>query len=276
MGATAAPRAPFPGWQRAPAPVSASSSASISPRVSQGGKSRDGAPIAAISDTRSEHPRKLSGKTERVVPKVDRRTALILGASGIAAAGAFGTWRLLSSFGSADPNSIAVLPFENLSGDSAKGYLSDGLAAELRARLARNPLLSVVGQASSNFFRDRSDSSATIAGKLAVANLLDGNVRVDADQIRIAVELIDGSSGFSKWSNSFDRPMAKLLSLQGQIAETVSAALAAEWGGKDEHVQSGDTANISAFEAFLRGRTYSIPIVTRLPIAEHSRNSPRL
>ena len=123
-----------------------------------------------------------------------------------------------------------MLPFENLSGDAAKRYLSDGLAAELRSRLARNSLLNVVGQASSNAFRDRPASSATIARKLGVAKLLDGNVRADDSQVRIAVELIDGATGFSTWSQSFDRPMTNLLELQSEIAAAVSTALAAQLG----------------------------------------------
>ena len=120
--------------------------------------------------------------------------------------------------------------------------------------LFRSPLLSVVGQASSNVFRDRELNSADIARKLKVASLLDGNVRMDAQQIRIAVELIDGATGFSKWTQSFDGPLTNLLALQSQVAETVSSALAAELGAKDAHAQSGDTRNIMAFEAYLRGK----------------------
>ena len=75
--------------------------------------------------------------------------------AGIAAAGSgFAAWRWLLSPRAALANGIAVLPFENLSGDPAQQYLSDGLAAELRAKLARNLLLNVVGQASSNAFRE--------------------------------------------------------------------------------------------------------------------------
>ncbi|HUE78975.1 MAG TPA: TIR domain-containing protein [Sphingomicrobium sp.] len=201
-------------------------------------------------------------ETARTVPvpppsriRLDRRAALAAGGAAAVAVGGFATWRFLLAPEDARANSVAVLPFQNLSGDSGQQYLSDGMAAELRAKLSRNPLLRVVGQASSNAFRDRSESSRAIAGKLRVANLLDGNVRAVPGQVRIAVELIDGESGFSKWSNSFDRPVNNLLQLQSDIADAVSAALSAELGGGDEpRERSGGTSDVAAFDFYLRGK----------------------
>ena len=162
---------------------------------------------------------------------LDRRTLLVGGAAAGVAAGGLAIWRLALSPQVALANTIAVLPFENLSGEPGKQYLSDGLAAELRARLARNPLLHVVGQVSSNSFRDRSENSRDVSRKLNVANLLDGNVRIADNAIRVAVELIDGASGFSKWSTSFDRPLSNLLALQdSDVANAVSAALSSRLG----------------------------------------------
>ena len=202
----------------------------------------------------------LMGRTDDVVPGhprrgLDRRAVLAAGAAVAVAGGGFAAWQLLLKPSPALANSIAVLPFENLSRDTGQQYLSDGVAAELRAKLARNPLLTVVGQASSNAFRDGSQSSKTIARKLGVANLLEGNVRTAGDQVRIAIDLIDGNSGFSKWSNSFDRPLTNLLQVQSDIADAVTAALSAALGGKREtHERSGDTANVAAFDAYLRAK----------------------
>lgn len=191
----------------------------------------------------------------RSAPRVSRRALLGAGGAAAVAAGGFATWKWVIAPDAAAANSIAVLPFQNLSGDSAQQYLSDGLAAELRARLARNPLLRVVGQASSNAVRDRSDTSRAIARKLGVASLLDGNVRAQGNAIRIAVELIDGDSGFSRWSKSFDRGMDNLLQLQLDVAESVSAALSAELeGGQEARDRSGGTENVAAFDAFLQGK----------------------
>ena len=202
----------------------------------------------------------LMGRTDSIPPGkprlgLDRRAVLGAGAAVAVAGGGFAAWRLLLKPDPALANSIAVLPFENLSGDAGQQYLSDGVAAELRAKLARNPLLTVVGQASSNAFRDRAEGSKAIARKLRVANLLEGNVRAAGDQVRIAIDLIDGGSGFSKWSNSFDRPLTNLLQVQSDIADAVTAALSAALGGSREtHSRSGDTANVAAFDAYLRAK----------------------
>ena len=187
--------------------------------------------------------------------RLDRRAALAGGgAVGIAVLG-FGVWRYTRS-GSADANSIAVLPFENLSGDVSKAYLSDGLSAELRSTLSRNPLLRVVGQASSNKFRDHTEDSRGIARKLDVESLLDGNVLVAGNMIRIAVELIDGSSGFSRWSEKFERPLGNILQLQEDVANAVDAALSARLSGSalESQARSGGTKDPAAFDAYLRGK----------------------
>ena len=188
-------------------------------------------------------------------PVVSRRVVIGAGGAAVAAAGGLAAWTWIIAPQGAEANSIAVLPFQNLSGDSKQQYLSDGLAAELRSRLARNPLLSVVGQASSNAFRERAETGRAIAGKLGVASLLDGNVRTVGETIRIAVELIDGKSGFSKWSRSFERGMDNLLQLQVDVADAVSAALSARLSEKTEaRARSGGTANVAAFDAYLRGK----------------------
>jgi TolB-like protein/Tfp pilus assembly protein PilF len=184
------------------------------------------------------------------------RRAVIAGgaAAGVAAVG-FGGWQLLRP-GRAAANTIAVLPFANLSGDGGKAYLSDGLAAELRSTLSRNPALKVVGQASSNEFRDLKDGSRSIASKLRVANLVDGNVLAENGSVRIGVELIDGTNGFSRWSKQFALPMGNIIEVQEQIANAVSAALAVRLTnkGEDSPARTGGTKNVAAFDAYLRGK----------------------
>ena len=210
--------------------------------------------LKAVADVMGRAPAELPPVRAR--PRLNRRGALAAGGVAIAVGGGFAAWRLLLAPDRVMANSVAVLPFKNLSGDPGHQYLSDGLAAELRAKLARNAQLSVVGQASSNAFRDRNDNAPTIARKLRVANVLDGNVRAAAGQMRIAVELIDGKSGFSKWTQTFDRPMANLLELQAEVAEAVSAALAITLGdgGGESKIRSGGTSSVAAFDSYLRGK----------------------
>ena len=205
--------------------------------------------IGAIADL-LDHPPLEFGAT----PLVSRRTVIIGGSAVAATAVAVSAWRYSSASSAA--NSIAVLPFQNLSGDASKQYLSDGLAAELRATLSRNPLLSVVGQASSNAFRNPAVDSRGIARKLNVVSLLDGNVLVAGNMIRIAVELVEGKSGFSRWSQKFERPFDNILALQDDIATAVDTALSARFAGqqKELRARSGGTRSAAAFDAYLRGK----------------------
>ncbi|MBC7522362.1 MAG: tetratricopeptide repeat protein, partial [Sandarakinorhabdus sp.] len=120
--------------------------------------------------------------------------------------------------------------------------------------------LQVAAQASSNKFRNRDEDAKTIAARLGVAYLLDGNVRRAGDQLRIAAELIDGRTGFSQWAQSFDRPIADVFAVQDEIASAVTAALTAQMRTRDAGAPSphagaiGTTTDVAAFDAFLRGR----------------------
>ncbi|MGB8327048.1 MAG: tetratricopeptide repeat protein [Steroidobacteraceae bacterium] len=193
-----------------------------------------------------------------------RRNVLIAGSSLAVATigGAWIAWRE-GVFGEriAD-NSVAVLPFANLSGDPNQNYFSDGLAAEVRAALARNNKLRVMAQVSSDAFRDSKDDAVTIARKLGVAVLLDGSVRLHGAAFRIAAELIDGRTGFSRWAQTFDRPIDNIFAVQSEIAGAVVSALAATAaaeGGTDDaaigtKALSGGTTNVAAYDAYLRGR----------------------
>lgn len=189
---------------------------------------------------------------------IPRRTLLLAGGGAVAAAAAYGVWRSgITGLGGATPQTIAVLPFTNLSGDPAQTYFSDGLAAEIRSELARNPMLQVAAQASSESFRERRDDAKTIAARLGVGYLLDGNVRRSGSTVRVAAELIDGRTGFSEWSRSFERPLADVFKVQSEIAAAVAGALGEQIGGdaaRPAERSPGGTTNIAAYDAYLRGR----------------------
>lgn len=195
---------------------------------------------------------------------VDRRRLMLGGGALVAAAGvAVAVTRPWAKSPSAvvppvQAASIAVLPFANLSADAEQTYFSEGLAAEVRSELARNPRLQVVAQASSNRFRTRAEDARAMARQLGVAYLLDGNVRRAGDRVRVAAELIDGRTGFSRWSEGFERPIADVFAVQDEIAGAVAAALSVELGGKGAAATAarpiGGTGNVAAFDAYLRGR----------------------
>jgi len=194
------------------------------------------------------------------------RRALMVSAAGITVAGVAGlvAWRRGANGGSDEPsgNSVAVLPFENLSGDPEQAYFSDGLSEEVRATLARNALLLVMAETSSGKFRDRQEDAKTIASTLGVAFLLDGSVRRSGEVVRVAADLIDGATGFSRWSRTFDRGMRDIFAVQSEIADAVASALAAQVtaaglpvdAASQELSSSGGTTNVAAYDDFLRGR----------------------
>jgi TolB-like protein/tetratricopeptide (TPR) repeat protein len=206
--------------------------------------------IAIISGQAVVLPSKIRSK-----PVVGRRGVLVggIGATAIAASG--GGWLAWKSGMFAnDPAiwSIAVLPFKNLSGDPAQLYFSDGLTEEVRAALTRNNALQVLAATSSETARDHRDDAKTIARKLGVSFLLEGSIRRAGDVVRIAAELTDGRTGFSKWSNTLDRTMADIFSVQSEIARVVAEALSVTMATAAP--APGGTKSVPAYEAFLKGK----------------------
>ena len=154
--------------------------------------------------------------------------------------------------------SVAVMPFDNLSGDPKQAYFSDGLAAEVRSELTRNILLKVAAQTSSNSFRDHAGDAKTIMDRLQVAYLLEGDVRREDDTVRISTRLID-RSGFEKWSERFDRKMSSIFEVQSEIAAAIATQLSAQIDGgaaarKPDIAKTGGTESVAAFDAYLRGK----------------------
>ena len=188
-------------------------------------------------------------------PGSSRRKAILGGGAALVAAGAAGllAWRPWQTAGTA--NSVAVLPFATLSGDPAQAYFSDGLAEEIRAPLARNPALKVAAPTSAGEFRDRAADFRSIAKALDVAFVLEGSVRKGGDVARVVATLIDAHTGFTSWTQTFDRKLADILAVQSEIANTVEGALSARMGsGASAARGNGGTTNVAAYDAFLKGR----------------------
>jgi serine/threonine-protein kinase len=161
--------------------------------------------------------------------RVGRRTAIAGGAVAAAAVAGVGGWAFLrSGAASAASDSIAVLPFANLSGDPAQAYFSDGIAEEIRSSLVRVAGLKVVGRTSSEAVRN--DDVQTAAKKLAVGNILSGSVRQSPSTIRVSAELVDGTTGLDRWSQDYDRSPGDAIKIQMDIAQNVATALSAALG----------------------------------------------
>ena len=199
-------------------------------------------------------------------PDASRRRLMVGGVAAaalVAGAGVLG-WRRgwFTAQAPVSGSSVAVLPFKNISGDATRAYFSDGLSEEVRATLARNLRLQVMAQSSSGQFRSSEEGAVSIAGKLGVSYLLDGSVRWAGDTVRVAADLVDGRTGFSRWSQIFERRIDDVFAVQSEIANAVAAALAAQVGPaagapadpEAERAASGGTSSVHAFDVYLRGQ----------------------
>ena len=159
--------------------------------------------------------------------------------------------------------SVAVLPFENMSGDKDNEYFSDGLTETLLHMLAQIPDLKVAARTSSFAFKGQNKSIQEIAAQLEVAHILEGSVQHAGDQIRITAQLIRASDGFHIWSKNFDREFTDVFAIQDEIATQVGNALSVSLLGTDaESKLAGITTNdYDAYELYLQARkeraTYS-------------------
>ena len=182
------------------------------------------------------------------------RRQLVVGGSAIAIAGvgAAAAWQTGVVWpGRANAKSIAVLPFKNLSSDANQSYLSDGLTEEIRSALARNDGLMILASTSSKAAADMADAKA-IASKLGVSYLLEGSVQRAGDLVRVAIDLTNGRTGFSEWSQQFDRSLGDIFAFESEIARNVSSALSVRTD-TDAPVPGG-TRNVRAYDAYLQGK----------------------
>jgi TolB-like protein len=148
--------------------------------------------------------------------------------------------------------SIAVLPFADMSEKRDQEYFSDGLSEELINRLSHSQDLKVIARTSSFSFKGKNDDIPTIAGKLGVANLLEGSVRRDGNQTRITVQLIRAADGTHLWSQTYERNVSSIFKVQDEIAATVAKALTSTLN-QDARKSSGNLPSTQAYNLVLRG-----------------------
>jgi TolB-like protein/Tfp pilus assembly protein PilF len=129
------------------------------------------------------------------------------------------------SVGSVPENSIAVLPFANMSGDPDQEYFSDGIAEELLNILAQVRDLKVPARTSTFKFKGQNVDVAEIALQLNVAYVLEGSVRKAGDTVRINAQLIDADTGYQLWSETYDRQLDDIFAIQDEISGSIVKAL---------------------------------------------------
>jgi len=154
----------------------------------------------------------------------------------------------------APEQSIAVLPFVNMSADQENEYFSDGLSEELLNLLAKIPQLQVAARTSAFTFKGSDASIGEIALKLKVAHVLEGSVRKSGNEIRITAQLINAANGYHLWSQTWDRTLDDVFAIQDEIAAAVVDALKVTLLGDVPHARVTDP---EAYSLYLQSKAAS-------------------
>jgi TolB-like protein/tetratricopeptide (TPR) repeat protein len=156
--------------------------------------------------------------------------------------------------GAAAEKSIAVLPFENLSGADDE-YFADGVTDEVLNALAQLDGLRVAARTSCFAFKGRREDLRAVGEKLDVTTVLEGSVRRSGARLRISVQLVNVADGYQLWSERYDREMTDVFDVQAEIANTIATRLRGTLHGEAERVRARRaTHNLEAYELLLRGR----------------------
>lgn len=154
-------------------------------------------------------------------------------------------------------NSIAVLPFENGSGDANLDYLSDGLSESLIDKLAQLPQLKVIARSSSFKYRGANIDLQDAANKLGVQAIVTGKVVRLGDNLTVRVEMIDAGENRQLWSEQYNRKISDVLSIQQEIAQAASDKLRLKLSGvQEQQLEKRETVNPKAYELVLKGKFY--------------------
>ncbi len=154
----------------------------------------------------------------------------------------------------APANSIAVLPFVNMSSDPEQEYFSDGISEEILNVLARTPELQVAARTSSFSFKGGKREVPEIARALNVRMVLEGSVRKQGERVRITAQLIDAQNGFHLLSKTFDRDLKDIFAIQDEIARAIADELKVKLGtAPAPGATSAGTRNIEAYDLYLQG-----------------------
>ena len=159
-----------------------------------------------------------------------------------------------------DKPSIAVLAFDNMSGDPKQEYFSDGITEEIITGLSKMPQLFVIARNSSFAFKGKAVSVQEVGRKLGVRYVLEGSVRKEKDRVRITAQLIDAQTGGHVWSERYDRDLKDIFALQDEVTLAVMRAMRVKLTEGEQAAlwqRKGLTNNLEAFEKYLQGRMYT-------------------
>jgi len=154
-----------------------------------------------------------------------------------------------------DKPSIAVLPFDNMSGDSEQEYFSDGLSEEIITALSKSSQIFVIARNSSFTYKGKPVKVQQVAEELGVRYVLEGSVRKDTDRVRITAQLIDAVKGIHLWAERYDRELKDIFAIQDDITKQIIAALHVELTiGESSRIIARTTNSLDAYLKYLQAR----------------------
>jgi len=152
-----------------------------------------------------------------------------------------------------ETNSLAVLPFENLSPDPDDAYFADGIHEELLTQLGKIRDLAVIARTSVLTYANTNKPVPEIASELNVRTVMEGSVRYAGNRVRINAQLIDGRTGTHLWSEAYDRDLSDIFAVQLDIAMKITDAMKAEFSvAEQESISKPPTDNLEAYAYYLR------------------------
>jgi adenylate cyclase len=151
--------------------------------------------------------------------------------------------------------SIAVLAFDNMSGDADQEYFSDGISEDIITDLSKVPGLMVIARNSSFAYKGKAVDIRTVGQELGVGHVLEGSVRRAGDRVRVTAQLIDAVTGGHVWAERFDRDLEDIFAVQDEVALKIVDALKIRLSpGEEANIASIGTTNMAAHDSFLRMR----------------------
>ena len=153
--------------------------------------------------------------------------------------------------------SIAVLPFKNIGGDSGQDYFSDGLTENIITGISASPRLFVIAQHSVFSYKNKEFRLQQIVEDLGVKYVLIGSVQKSTDQVRINVKLVDANTGKHLWTRKYDRDLKQIFEIQDEITIEIMKALEVELvEGEQAQFRFGGSTNLEAFMKLLQALGY--------------------
>src|SRR6266496_4131123 len=182
----------------------------------------------------------------------------------------------------APQKSIAVLPFENRSEDKANAYFAEGIQDEILTRISKIADLKVISRTSTQHYKSAPENLTEIGKQLGVAHILEGSVQKSGDAVRVNVRLIKATNDSQLWTDTLDRKLTDILSVESEVAITVADQLRAKLTGEEAQVIAAKpTDDPEAYDADLRGLAYTLSSVgfepaNVIPAQQHLKEAVRI